>query len=72
MLMSAVSLYYYFRIVVQMFMQDGSEAETAALIDDRWTGAMIGLCAVVTLAVGIYPGPVIAWAKGGLQALGMG
>ncbi len=71
-LMSAVSLYYYFRIVVQMFMKDGSEAEPAALIDDRWTSAMIVLCAVVTLAVGIYPGPVIAWAKGGLQALGMG
>ncbi len=71
-LMSAVSLYYYFRIVVQMFMKDGSEADPADLLDDRWTGAMIALCALITLLVGIFPGPVVAWAQGGLQALGMG
>jgi NADH-quinone oxidoreductase subunit N len=71
-LMSAVSLYYYFRIVVQMFMKDGSEAEPATVIGDRWAEAMIALCAVVTLAVGVYPGPVVEWAQSGLQALGMG
>jgi NADH-quinone oxidoreductase subunit N len=71
-LMSAVSLYYYFRIVVQMFIKDGSEADPAELHDDRWTSAMVAACAVITLVVGIYPGPVVAWAKGGLQALGMG
>ncbi len=70
--MSAVSLYYYFRIVVQMYMKDGSEAEPATLIHDRWTELMIAVCAVITLLVGIYPGPVVSWAKGGLQALGMG
>ena len=71
-IMSAVSLYYYFRIVVQMYMKDGSEAEPAALISDRWTEVMIAVCAVITLLVGIFPGPVVNWAKGGLQALGMG
>ena len=71
-IMSAVSLYYYFRIVVQMFMTDGSEAEPATLLHDRWTEVMIAVCAVITLLVGIYPGPVVNWAKGGLQALGMG
>ena len=71
-IMSAVSLYYYFRIVVQMFMKDGSDAEPATLIHDRWTEVMIAVCAVITLLVGIYPGPVVNWAKGGLQALGMG
>jgi NADH-quinone oxidoreductase subunit N len=71
-IMSAVSLYYYFRIVVQMYMKDGTESEPAALLSDRWTEVMIGVCAVVTLWVGIYPGPVVGWAKSGLQALGMG
>ena len=71
-IMSAVSLYYYFRIVVQMFMNDGIDAEPAALIHDRWTEVMIAVCAVITLLVGIFPGPVVNWAKGGLQALGMG
>ena len=71
-IMSAVSLYYYFRIVVQMFMEDGTDAEPAALIHDRWTEVMIAVCAVITLLVGIFPGPVVNWAKGGLQALGMG
>jgi NADH-quinone oxidoreductase subunit N len=70
--MSAVSLYYYFRIVVQMYFKDGADAEPASLLRDRWTEAMIAVCALVTLAVGVYPGPVVAWAKGGLQALGMG
>ena len=71
-IMSAVSLYYYFRIVVQMYMVDGTEAEPAAMLSDRWTEVMIMVCAVITLLVGIYPGPVVGWAKSGLQALGMG
>jgi NADH-quinone oxidoreductase subunit N len=70
-LMSAVSLYYYFRIVVQMYMKDGEDGEPATLLRDRWTEAMILVCAVVTLVVGVYPAPVVSWAKGGLEALGL-
>jgi NADH-quinone oxidoreductase subunit N len=72
-LMSAVSLYYYFRIVVQMYLKDG-EAETdspAEMLADRWTGAAIAVCAVLTLAIGVWPAPVVAWAKTGLNALGL-
>jgi NADH-quinone oxidoreductase subunit N len=70
-IMSAVSLYYYFRIVVQMYMKDGEDTEPATLLRDRWTEAMIAVCAAVTLVVGIYPAPVVGWAKGGLEALGL-
>ena len=70
--MSAVSLYYYFRIVMQMYLKDDDGTEPATMLTDRWTAAMIAVCALVTLAVGIYPGPVVGWAKTGLQALGMG
>jgi len=71
--MSAVSLYYYFRIVVQMYLRDGETDgdSPAELIGDRWTGGVIALCAIVTLAVGVWPAPVVGWAKSGLVALGL-
>jgi NADH-quinone oxidoreductase subunit N len=71
-IMSAVSLYYYFRIVVQMYMRSGTEedATPAAMLRDRWTEVMIGVCVVVTLAVGVFPAPVVAWAKTAAGALG--
>jgi len=72
-IMSAVSLYYYFRIVVQMYMRDGSEEGVvpAELLHDRWTEAMIAVCVVITLAVGIWPAPVVGWAKSAISAFGL-
>jgi NADH-quinone oxidoreductase subunit N len=72
-IMSAVSLYYYFRIVVQMYLRDGTEedAAPAELREDRWTEAMIAVCVVVTLVIGIYPAPVVGWAKAAAGALGL-
>jgi len=71
--MSAVSLYYYFRIVVQMYLRDGEEegAAPAELLSDRWTEAMIVVCVLVTLAIGVLPAPVVGWARGAAAALGM-
>ena len=69
--MSAVSLFYYFRIVVQMYLKDGPEDVPATLMRDRWLEAMIGVCAVVTLAIGVWPAPVVAWAQSGLNGLGL-
>jgi NADH-quinone oxidoreductase subunit N len=72
-IMSAVSLYYYFRIVVQMYLKDDREegATPADMMRDRWTEWAIAVCAVLTLVIGIWPAPVVAWAKGGLIALGL-
>jgi NADH-quinone oxidoreductase subunit N len=71
--MSAVSLYYYFRIVVQMYLEDDrdTDASAAEMIRDRWTEAAVSVCAVLTLAIGVWPGPVVGWAKSGLAALGL-
>jgi len=71
--MSAVSLFYYFRIVAQMYMHEGLEEGVipAELLRDRWTGAMIAVCVVITLAVGIYPAPVVGWAKNAISAFGL-
>ncbi len=71
-LMSAVSLYYYFRIVVQMYLLDGVEEDSGAeLAQDRWAEGVVLVCALAVLAIGIYPGPVVGWAQGGLNALGL-
>jgi len=72
-IMSAVSLFYYFRIVVQMYLQDGEEAdaEPAELLRDRWTEAMIAVCIVATMVVGVWPRPVVGWAKSAAGALGI-
>ncbi|NOZ78132.1 MAG: NADH-quinone oxidoreductase subunit N [Acidobacteria bacterium] len=71
-IMSAVSLYYYFRIVVEMYLKDGEADEPAALVQDRWLDAMIGVCVFVTLAIGVYPAPVVGIAQSGMHALGLG
>ncbi len=68
--MSAVSLYYYFRIVVQMYLKDGEDDEPAELQRDRWLEAMIAVCVVMTLVLGVWPGPALGWAQAGLAALG--
>jgi len=70
-IMSAVSLYYYFRIVVQMYLREGEGVEPAALLGDRWLEAMIVLSVLVTLALGVWPAPAVAWAQSGLAALGL-
>jgi NADH-quinone oxidoreductase subunit N len=72
-IMSAVSLYYYFRIVVQMYLQDGLEegAEPAELLRDRWTEAMIAVCVIATMVIGVWPRPIVGWAKSAAGALGI-
>ena len=66
--MSAVSLYYYFRIVVQMYMKDGEEeaAGAAEMVRDRWVESMVLVCAVVTLLIGVWPTAVVGWAQQGV------
>jgi NADH-quinone oxidoreductase subunit N len=64
-IMSAVSLYYY--------LQDGEEegAEPAELLRDRWTEAMIAVCIVATMVVGVWPTPIVGWVKSAAGVLGM-
>ena len=57
-LMSAVSLYYYFRIVVQMYLRDGEGAEPAPLVAAPWIEAVIGVCARGrSWSIGVWPAP---------------
>jgi NADH-quinone oxidoreductase subunit N len=69
-LMSAVSLYYYFRIVLQMYLREGDGVEPATLVAAPWTERVIYACAVVVLAIGVYPAPFANVARAAMTALG--
>jgi len=72
-LTSALSLYFYFRIVVFMYFSPVAEpagaVERRGALPSRAVSAAIGLCAALTLALGIFPGPLIDLVKQSLLAL---
>lgn len=55
-LMSAVSMFYYFRLVVAMYLREGQEAEFAITTPLR---LVAGVCLAVTLVLGILPSRMI-------------
>jgi NADH-quinone oxidoreductase subunit N len=59
-LMSAVSMFYYLRIVVAMYLRDGQAAEVAAPGPLRFVA---GACLAITLIFGILPTPLIRQAE---------
>jgi len=67
-LTSAISLYYYFRIVLYMYLKDSDQTTPVPLKAPALVGA-IAFCALATLALGIYPGPFIELAKHSLLPL---
>jgi NADH-quinone oxidoreductase subunit N len=67
-LMSAVSLYYYFRIVMYMYQRVETAATPTPLREPALVGAIV-LCCIATLILGIYPGPFIEFAKSAVLPL---
>ena len=67
-LMSAVSLYYYFRIVVYMYQKDETDTTPQPLEEPALAGTVL-ICFVVTLILGLYPSPFIEFAKTALLPL---
>src|SRR5215212_7056555 len=55
-LMSAVSMFYYLRLVVAMYLREGRDAEVAITPALRVVAAV---CLIVTLALGVLPTPLI-------------
>lgn len=66
--MSAVSLYYYFGIVAFMYLRD-SEKQTPAPLRAPALVGTIAFCALATLLLGILPGPFIELARSSLLPL---
>ncbi|MFI5167588.1 MAG: NADH-quinone oxidoreductase subunit N [Thermoanaerobaculales bacterium] len=69
-LMSAVSLYYYFSIVLQMYLREGADAQPAPLVATPWTERVIWACGLAVLVVGLLPAPFLAAARATLGVLG--
>jgi NADH-quinone oxidoreductase subunit N len=64
---SAISLYYYFRIVVYMYQRDSTQTTPIALRSPALV-AVIALCALLTLLLGIVPGPFLDLADRSVSA----
>lgn len=64
---SAISLYYYFRIVVYMYQRDETQAAPVPLRSPALV-AVIAVCALLTLLLGIVPGPFLDLAEKSLEA----
>lgn len=67
-LCSAVSVYYYLRVLVYMYMRDPVGSPPASRIS-VWSGVAVAALVVLTLEVGILPAQMITLAKKVIQAL---
>jgi NADH-quinone oxidoreductase subunit N len=65
---SAISLYYYFRIVLNMYLRDSGQTTPVPLRAPALVGA-IAFCALATLILGVVPEPFIEFAKSSLLPL---
>jgi NADH-quinone oxidoreductase subunit N len=67
-LMSVVSAYYYLGVVVAMYMKDAPASDDFAPVP---AGAAVALIAavLVTLGLGVYPGPVLELARAAAASL---
>ncbi len=59
MLTSLISAYYYLRVVVTMYMQEGEPK----IEREFWLGLTIFATALVTVIVSLAPGGLFAWAS---------
>ncbi|MEW5944897.1 MAG: NADH-quinone oxidoreductase subunit N [bacterium] len=67
---AVVSVYYYLRVVVTMYMREPeTEAESAAGAGGGFTGALaLTVCAAGVLALGLFPGPLLKIVQAALLA----
>jgi NADH-quinone oxidoreductase subunit N len=69
-LTSVVSAYYYLRVVVVMYMREPEEGGSWSDPEPAARLALFAASAVV-LGLGVYPGPVLAFARTAAQSLGV-
>jgi NADH-quinone oxidoreductase subunit N len=66
---TAVSLYYYVRVVRAMFIDRTSVAEPAPVVARPMTNLLLGAFSAAILVLGVWPMPVIRWTEMSLQLL---
>jgi NADH-quinone oxidoreductase subunit N len=67
---SAISLYYYFRIVVFMYQRDSTVTTPIALRSPALV-AVIAFCALLTVLLGVVPAPFLDMAERSLASSGL-
>lgn len=65
-LMSAVSMFYYFRLIVAMYLREDGGAELAITPSLQ---LVAGLCLAITLVLGVLPGPMIDGVNRSFQSI---
>jgi NADH-quinone oxidoreductase subunit N len=68
-LSSAIAAFFYIRVIVLMFFKDPVEDGTSVVIPSVYTQLTITISAVTTLALGIYPTPLINFIQSSAQFL---
>ncbi len=63
---SALSLYYYARVIKYMYIDEGPKDK---LVIPRSLAAAIAICVIATVVIGIFPGPVIDFCQQAAQGL---
>jgi NADH-quinone oxidoreductase subunit N len=58
-LSSAIAAFFYIRVIVLMFFTDATEDGTSVEIPSVLTQAAVVIAAVVTVALGVYPAPLL-------------
>jgi NADH-quinone oxidoreductase subunit N len=66
---SLVSVYYYLRVVVVMYMQPSPEGETRFAAANPAIGLALVVAVVGILALGVYPGPLYSVARDAVAGL---
>jgi NADH-quinone oxidoreductase subunit N len=64
---SALSLYYYVRVIKYMFVDEGASKEKLKI--PLSMAAAIAICVIATVAIGIWPGPVVDLCEQAARAL---
>jgi NADH-quinone oxidoreductase subunit N len=67
---SVVSLFYYARIIKAMYLEDVPEAVPAAVPVPAYYHALVWLCVVPTLILGVWFGPLVEWTRRAAACLG--
>ncbi|MGO1172912.1 MAG: NADH-quinone oxidoreductase subunit NuoN [Actinomycetaceae bacterium] len=58
-LASAATAFFYFRLVQRMFFEAPDEERVAVVSSEGLTIVAVVVCAIATIALGVYPGPVL-------------
>jgi NADH-quinone oxidoreductase subunit N len=69
MLSSVISAFLYLRITVSLYMSDDEAPAAPRLTIPVGAGIALGLCVLVTLVVGVWPGPIAEVARDAVPVL---